>query len=71
MHNLLLITQALFSVSLVVLILLQPGEGGWTGFGQGGGENYHTRRGMEKVIYYATMGLLVLFVGNSLALLLL
>jgi protein translocase SecG subunit len=71
MHNLLLITQALFSVSLVVLILLQPGEGGWTGFGQGGGENYHTRRGMEKVIYYATMLLLLLFVGNSLALLLL
>lgn len=69
MHNFFLISQVVLSISLIVFVLLQPGEGGWTGLGQGGGENYHTRRGVEKIIYYATMVFLVLFVINSVALL--
>lgn len=70
MYNILLISQALLSIAIVVFVLLQPGEGGWSGFGQSGGENYHTRRGVEKVVYYATIVFLFFFVANSLALLL-
>lgn len=71
MHNFLLISQTAVSVILIALILIQASSSsGLTGLsGQGGGENYHTRRGMEKVVYYATIVFLILFVVNSAALL--
>jgi protein translocase SecG subunit len=70
MYNLLLITQTVFSIILIVLILMQASEGGAGGLFGSGGETYHTRRGVEKVIYYATIFSLVVFVINSVALLL-
>jgi len=72
MYNFLLLTQTLISVILITLILLQQNSSsGLTGLGgQGGGENFHTRRGVEKVVYYATIFFLVLFVCNSAAILL-
>ena len=59
--------QVVLSVLLVVCILLQQ-----TGAGLGGafgGDNfsagYHTRRGAEKYLFYATMVLAVLFGATS------
>ena len=49
---------------------MQASEGGAGGLFGSGGETYHTRRGVEKVFYYATIFLLVVFVVNSIALLL-
>lgn len=62
--NLLLITHTIVSFLLVVSILLQAGESGMfsTGGMMSGGENFHTRRGLEKVLFYATFVLLAIFV---------
>lgn len=58
---------AIITVLLVGSILLQPGESGFLGGGSlmGGGENYHTRRGLEKVLFYATFVWIALFVVVS------
>lgn len=71
MSNFLLASQLFVSIVLVSLILLQPGQDGGKGlFGGGAGENYHTRKGVEKLLYYLTIFFLVLFIVNSIVLLL-
>lgn len=60
-----LILQILVSIALIALILLQERSTGLGGL-MGGGEGssfYHTRRGLEKAIYYSTIGLVAIFVG--------
>ncbi len=69
MHTVFLITQLVLSILLTVFILLQSSGSGFGGFWRGGGETYHTRRGLEKIVYYATIvgtGLLVLIAVLSL-----
>ena len=71
MYNFFLISQAVLSIILTVLILLQSSAGGGANiFGGGGGETYHTRKGVEKLFFYATIVIASLFAVNSLALLL-
>ena len=71
MSNFFIIAQAILAISLVTLILLQASSGdGLNVFGGGGGESYHTRKGIEKLFFYATIVLAVLFAINSLVLLL-
>ena len=56
------------SVLLIAVVLLQQGEaelGGAFGGGDSFGKGYHTRRGMEKVIFNATVILSVLFIATS------
>jgi len=58
------IIEILIAVAIVMLILLQErsaGLGGLLGGGEGGGV-YHTKRGLEKAIYYSTIGLVFVFV---------
>jgi len=56
------IAQIIVSVALIVLILLQERSSGLSGvFGGGGGEFYSQRRGLEKMIFYATIALAVIF----------
>jgi protein translocase SecG subunit len=69
MNSFLLASQLFVSIVLASLVLLQPGSDGGGLFG-GSGENYHTRKGVEKLLYFATIFFLVLFVANSIALLL-
>jgi len=70
MNNIFLITQATISLILIILILLQSNSGSSNNlFGGGGGETYHTRKGVEKLFFYATIVLGILFVVNSLLLL--
>ncbi len=58
------ILQIIVSVILVVLILLQERSAGLSGiFGGEGGGFYQTRRGLEKLIFVATIVLAVIFVG--------
>jgi len=67
MTNFLLIVQIIIAILLVVVILLQvKGVGLGSTFG-GGGEFYKTKRGVEKVIFTATIVLAVLFFLASLA----
>ncbi len=69
MHTFFLAVQLIIAVLLTIFILLQSSGSGFGAFWRGGGETYHTRRGLEKIVYYATMvctGLLVLVAVLSL-----
>lgn len=67
MHTTLVIAQAVFAILLVVGIMLQPQGNGLGQAWSGGGETYHTRRGLERVIFTATIVLASLFTLTSLA----
>lgn len=69
MHSFFLASQLFISLFLVILILLQPGTEGKSNFMSGAGETYHTRKGVEKLLYYLTIVCLILFALNSIALL--
>lgn len=70
MHPLLII-HAVICTLLVLCILLQAGENGmFSSAGMmSGGEFYHTRRGVEKILFYATFVLLGVFIVLNLFLL--
>ncbi len=62
MRSLLLpLIQIILSILLVAAILLQQrGTGLGAAFG-GGGEVFRTKRGIEKSLFYASIGLSILF----------
>ena len=53
--------QILVSFFLVGAILLQAQGTGLGGTWAGGGESYHTKRGVERVIFGATIVLIIVF----------
>lgn len=58
------IIQIILSVLIIILILLQERSSGMSGLlGGDGGGYYQARRGMEKMVFYATIALCVLFVA--------
>ncbi len=60
--------QIVLSVILTGLILLQYSEAG-AGSAFGGGDNFssgfHTRRGIEKTLFYMTLVCAILFVASA------
>lgn len=57
--------EILLSALLIILILLQAqGTGIGRTFG-GGGEFYRSKRGIEKILFKATLILIVIFALNS------
>lgn len=66
----LLILQIIVSIVLITCILLQSQGSGLGASWGGGGETYHTRRGVERVIFFVTIICSVIFTGSSIALLL-
>ncbi len=60
------IAQIIISIILIVLILLQERSSGLSGV-LGGGETqyYQTRRGLEKIVFIATVVLAVIFAALS------
>ena len=68
-----MITYAHIAISslLIITILLQQREGGLSSTFGGSMMEYSTKRGAEKVIFYFTIVLAVLFLGISVARLLL
>ena len=59
------------SALLIIAILLQQRGGGLSSTFGGGMMEYSTRRGAEKMVFYATIVLTVLFLGISVVRLLL
>lgn len=56
------LVQIVVALVLIVLILLQERSSGLSGvFGGGGSTPYQTRRGMEKIIFWATIVCGILF----------
>ena len=67
MREVLLIAQVIVSVFLVGAILLQAqGSGLGTTWG-GGGETYHTKRGVERVVFILTIVGVIVFACLSVA----
>jgi preprotein translocase subunit SecG len=60
------IIQIIISVTIIVLALLQTKGSGLGGIFGGDGGVYRTRRGIEKTLYQATIGLALLFFVVSL-----
>lgn len=61
------IAQIIISVVLIILILLQERSSGLSGvFGGGETGYYQSRRGMEKIIFWATVALVIAFGALSL-----
>ncbi|MCL2110561.1 preprotein translocase subunit SecG [Microgenomates group bacterium] len=66
MLNTLLIIEVVLAAIMIFLILIQAGDAGISGIWSGGGETYHTKRGVEKVIFVATIITSVLFAVTAL-----
>lgn len=65
MKNVILIFQLATSVALIVLIILQAKGVGLGRSWGGAGEFYKSRRGVEKIIFQATVALVALFLTSS------
>ena len=65
MRQIIPFAQIIISVLLMGAILLQSRGSGLGRAWGGGGEFYHSRRGMEKVLQKATIALVVLFLISS------
>ncbi len=63
MQNILTIAQIVLAIALITVILLQQ-KGSGLGAAFGGASNiYSTKRGVDKVLYRATIVIAVLFFG--------
>ena len=65
METTFIVLQIVIGIALVITITLQS-RGSQVGmaFG-GGGESYRSKRGIEKLLYYATIVLAILFASIS------
>jgi len=61
MKSLFLLLYLIVAVIVVVLILAQGRGAGLGSAWGGGGETFNTRRGVEKITFYATIGAVILF----------
>ncbi|MEK7520703.1 MAG: preprotein translocase subunit SecG [Patescibacteria group bacterium] len=60
------VAQIVVSVILIILVLLQERSSGLSGvFGGDGGGFYQTRRGLERLVFGATIVFAIFFVGLS------
>lgn len=65
------IIEIITAILLIVVILLQMQGSGLSGsFGGGGGEFYRSKRSIEKLLIWGTVGLAVIFAIVSVLLLL-
>lgn len=66
MIQILPIFQIIISILLVIAILMQRRSGGLSATFGGGGGFYRTRRGVERTLFFVTIGLSVLFIATAL-----
>lgn len=63
MKQVIIIAQVVISIALASSILLQKQGSSLGGIFGGTSENYYSRRGFIKLLFYITIGLSVLFLG--------
>lgn len=61
MRNILLSINVVVAIAITVLILIQGRGGGLGGAWGGGGETFHTRRGIDQITLRLTVVLIVVF----------
>jgi preprotein translocase subunit SecG len=62
------ILQIAIAIILIVLVLLQERSAGMSGiFGGDGGGFYQTRRGLERIVFWATIVFAIAFAAVSIA----
>lgn len=69
MKSIILAIHLIVTLLLIALILLQNSKGG-LGSAFGGGEWYRTKRGAEKIVFFATIIATIAFLATSMATLL-
>lgn len=67
MRQFLIIFQVVVSILLILTILTQEKGVGLSATFGGGGEFYRSRRGIDKLLFWLTVSLSVLFIVGSLA----
>ncbi len=70
-NQILSILLIVISILLTISILLQSKGVGLSSTFGGGGDFYRSRRGVEKILYYMTIGLAAVFFAISIALVIL
>lgn len=65
MKNILPLAQIVISLVLITFILLQAKGQGLGGAFGGGGEFYRSKRGAEKILFYATIIVAIFFLLTS------
>jgi protein translocase SecG subunit len=63
--SILSIAQIIVSILLIAAILIQERSSGLSGVFGGSSEFYHTRRGLEKIIFWSTIVLVIAFAALS------
>ncbi len=66
--NLLLVAQIIIAILLTLAVLFQSQSSG-LGAALGGSNTYHTKRGVEKGLFYLTIILTIIFTGISIIIL--
>jgi len=61
------IAQTILGILLIIAVLLQQRGSGLSGSFGGDGMTYSTRRGAEKIIFNGTIVLAILWIGVSIA----
>lgn len=67
MQNIFTYAQIILGILLIVTILLQQRGGGMSSLVGGGSMEYATKRGAEKIIFVTSIVTAVLFIGVSIA----
>jgi protein translocase SecG subunit len=63
------VIQIVLSTILTIIILLQQKGGGTSGIFGGSSNVYSTKRGVDKILHYATIAISAIFFGSAFTLL--
>jgi preprotein translocase subunit SecG len=64
-ENIYNLTQFTLSIILIVVVLLQQKGTGLSGVFGGSSNIYSTKRGVDKILHYATITIAIIFFGIS------
>lgn len=69
MRNFVIYLQIIAGILMIITILLQQRGTGLSGVFGGGGDVFRTKRGLEKILFWATIVLAAVFLGSGILML--